>query len=212
MISELIVSSGQALRPDQHITRNLRLLVAEDMVPFPGKEGTRPVGTGAERRRVCWGNAPHSECGGAGHDRTWRSSRPCYARRLNFHVRLVCAHSPNSPVGVASAPFGAASAGVVRRLGRNGLKRPRLLRIFRISLGLQSFGLTHGSVCLLYYILGFTLLASSSAACAFALACIAASFHAAWRRQAPHSPLTLHAPRVLSGLSTDPRQSLATRA
>ena len=32
-------------------------------------------------------------------------SRPCYARRLNFHVRLVCAHSPNSPVGVASAPF-----------------------------------------------------------------------------------------------------------
>ena len=65
VISELIVC-GQALRPDQHITRNLRLLVAEDMVPFPGKEGTRPVGTGAERRRVgCWGNAPHSECGGA---------------------------------------------------------------------------------------------------------------------------------------------------
>ena len=64
MISELIVSA-KALRPDQHITRNLRLLVAEDMVPFPGKEGTRPVGTGAERRRVgCWGNAPHSECGG----------------------------------------------------------------------------------------------------------------------------------------------------
>ena len=104
------------------------------MVPFPGKEGTRPVGTGAERRRVgCWGNAPHSECGGVGHDRTWRSSRPCYARRLNFHVRLVCAHSPNSPVGVASAPFGATSAGVVRRLGRNGLKRPRLLRIFALA-------------------------------------------------------------------------------
>ena len=43
--------------------------------------------------------------GGACYDRTWRSSRPCYARRLNFHVRLVCAHSPNSPAGVASTPF-----------------------------------------------------------------------------------------------------------
>ena len=43
--------------------------------------------------------------GGACYDRTRRSSRPCYARRLNFHVRLVCAHSPNSPAGVASTPF-----------------------------------------------------------------------------------------------------------
>ena len=129
------------------------------MVPFPGKEGTRPVGTGAERRRVgCWGNAPHSECGGAGHDRTWRSSRPCYARRLNFHVRLVCAHSPNSPVGVASAPFwgGVGWGGTSARPKR--LKTASASAYFRISLGLQSFGLTHGSVCLLYYILGFTLL------------------------------------------------------
>ena len=148
------------------------------MVPFPGKEGTRPVGTGAERRRVgCWGNAPHSECGGAGHDRTWRSSRPCYARRLNFHVRLVCAHSPNSPVEWPPRPFwgGVGWGGTSARPKR--LKTASASAYFRISLGLQSFGLTHGSVCLLYYILGFTLsFASSSAACAFALACIAASF------------------------------------
>ena len=146
------------------------------MVPFPGKEGTRPVGTGAERRRVgCWGNAPHSECGGVGHDRTWRSSRPCYARRLNFHVRLVCAHSPNSPVGVASAPFGAASAGVVRRLGRNGLKRPRLLRIFALASACSRLAHAWQRLPALLHPWLYAS-ASSSAACAFALACIAASF------------------------------------
>ena len=51
-------------------------------------------------------------------------SRPCYARRLNFHVRLVCAHSPNSPVesslrallggvgwgGTSASPYWAKSA------------------------------------------------------------------------------------------------------
>ena len=30
---------------------------------------------------------------------------PAFGELLNFHVRLVCAHSPNSPAGVASAPF-----------------------------------------------------------------------------------------------------------
>ena len=111
------------------------------MVPFPGKEGTRPVGTGAERRRVgCWGNAPHSECGGVGHDRTWRSSRPCYARRLNFHVRLVCAHSPNSPVGVASAPFGGGVGWGGTSARPKRLKTASASAYFRISLGLQSFG------------------------------------------------------------------------
>ena len=164
------------------------------MVPFPGKEGTRPVGTGAERRRVgCWGNAPHSECGGAGHDRTWRSSRPCYARRLNFHVRLVCAHSPNSPVGVASAPFwgGVGWGGTSARPKR--LKTASASAYFALASACSRLAHAWQRLPALLHPWLYASFASSSAACAFALACIAASFHAAWRRQAPHSPLTLHA-------------------
>ena len=76
--------------------------------------GAAPVATGGSRLLVeqphagAWGLGARRHValyGGACYDRTWRSSRPCYARRLNFHVRLVCAHSPNSPAGVASTPF-----------------------------------------------------------------------------------------------------------
>ena len=55
-------------------------------------------------------------------------SRPCYARRLNFHVRLVCAHSPNSPIGAALTPPALASAGVAHRLARIGLEVPQIAR------------------------------------------------------------------------------------
>ena len=128
------------------------------MVPFPGKEGTRPVGTGAERRR-----------GGAG--ATPRIPNVVELDTIEPGVRADLATQGGSTFTFdwyaliartrllrASAPFwgGVGWGGTSARPKR--LKTASASAYFRISLGLQSFGLTHGSVCLLYYILGFTLL------------------------------------------------------
>ena len=51
-------------------------------------------------------------------------------------VRLVCAHSPNSPIGAALTPPALASAVGLRRLGRTALEGPQIAR-FSPRLGLQ---------------------------------------------------------------------------
>ena len=43
-------------------------------------------------------------------------------------VRLVCAHSPNSPIGAALTPPALASAVGLRRLGRTALEGPQIAR------------------------------------------------------------------------------------
>ena len=115
MIILFNISASQALRPDQlaggflhsprcslrfaahrwRVVATCRLLVAEGM--------EQPTKSACPRFRAC-SHAEHGAggaflaiiCGGVGYDRTWRSSRPCYARRLNFHVRSTGAHSENS--------------------------------------------------------------------------------------------------------------------
>ena len=96
--------AARALRPLTQLRCSLRFAA----------HGAAFVATGGSRLLVeqphagAWGLGARRYValyGGVCYDRTWRSSRPCYARRLNFHVRLVCAHSPNSPAGVASTPF-----------------------------------------------------------------------------------------------------------
>ena len=69
------------------------------------------------RRALVFVHAPHAEHGAGGAFLcyhlwwSWLRSNPAFeltsafGELLNFHVRLVCAHSPNSPVGAASAPF-----------------------------------------------------------------------------------------------------------
>ena len=100
-------------------------------------------------------------------DRTRRSSRPCYARRLNFHVRLVCAHSPNSPAGVASAPFWGVVGWGGTSAGPNWAGAALLARICYLPrLAGASLPAWRQSAALLF--------ASISAASAFALSCFAA--------------------------------------
>ena len=112
-------------------SNRLGVLINQAVNQYPSGKGAAPLDPASLLATLCspWGLRPSQPaaagcsltppCGSMGvgnsplccpvwwacYDRTRRSSRPCYARRLNFHVRLVCAHSPNSPAGVASTPF-----------------------------------------------------------------------------------------------------------
>ena len=168
-----IPSAARALRPLTQLRCSLRFAA----------HGAAFVATGGSRLLVeqphagAWGLGARRYValyGGACYDRTWRSSRPCYARRLNFHVRLVCAHSPNSPAGVASTPFW--GGGGWGGTSASPYWAVRLcLVIFRSRRCLQSLRFPHCIVGLLYCFECFALLfASSAAASAFAFSCFAA--------------------------------------
>ena len=100
------------------------------MVPFPGKEGTRPVGTGAGADE--WGAGATPRIPNVVElDTIEPGVRADLATQggSTFTFDWYALIARTRPLEWPPRPFGAASAGVVRRLGRNGLKRPRLLRI-----------------------------------------------------------------------------------
>ena len=112
--------------------------------------------------------------GGACYDRTRRSSRPCYARRLNFHVRLVCAHSPNSPAGVASTPFWGGGGWGGTSASPYGLKVPLLGHISQSPLlAVASLPALQRWLALLLRVLCASLLLAAQRASA-SLSCFAA--------------------------------------
>ena len=127
------------------------------------------------RRALVFVHAPHAEhgaggaflaiiCGGAGYDRTRRSSlTSAFGELLNFHVRLVCAHSPNSPVERPPRPSGASSAGVVHRLARTGLEGLRL-RDFLLASACRA-----SAFCIASRVARFSLLAFSRVSVRFLL-------------------------------------------
>ena len=95
-------------------------------------------------------------------------------------VRLVCAHSPNSPIGAALTPPALASAVGLRRLGRTALEGPQIARFSLASACRAS------AFCIASRVARFSLLASQPRQRSLSLASLR-SPHAALRNRAPHS-------------------------
>ena len=78
-------------------------------------------------------------------------------------VRLVCAHSPNSPIGAALTPPALASAVGLRRLGRTALEGPQIARFSLASACRAS------AFCIASRVARFSLLAFSRVSVRFLL-------------------------------------------
>ena len=117
-------------------------------------------------------------------------SRPCYARRLNFHVRLVCAHNPNSPAGVASAPFWGGVGWGGTSASPNFSSTASAAAYFAFASACRRFASCIASCACVIASLALRFSSASTAAVsAFALSASLRSPHAARRHRATHSPL-----------------------